>query len=329
MEEDVKVIVQDVYGSPGALRYDEVEMPVIGVEDVLVRVRAAGVDPGVSHLMTGRPYLMRLMGTGVRYPKVRVRGRALAGVVQAVGCGVTRFRAGVEVYGVTRLGSFAEYAVAREGELARKPRGLSFEQAAAVPVSGTTALQGLRDVGHVQPGQQVLIIGAAGGVGCFAVQLARTFGAHVTGVCSTAEADLVRSLGAEDIIDYTREDVDVHGPKFDLILDTAGRRPLSVLRRALTAHGTLAIVGGEGGDRWFGGFDRQVLWAPLESALSGQRLRAVAVKDRADDLLYLAELIEDGKLTPVINRTYVLRDAPDAIRYLAQGHRAGKIVVTV
>ena len=325
----MKAIVQDVYGSPGALRYDEVEMPVIGVEDVLVRVRAAGVAPGVSHLMTGRPYLMRLMGTGVRYPKVRVRGRALAGVVQAVGCAVTRFRPGMEVYGVTRLGSFAEYAVAREGELARKPRNLSFEQAAAVPVSGTTALQGLRDVGHVQPGQQVLIIGAAGGVGCFAVQLARTFGAHVTGVCSTAEADLVRSLGAEDIIDYTREDVDVRGPKFDLILDTAGRRPLSVLRRALTAHGTLAIVGGEGGDRWLGGFDRQVLRAPLESALSGQRLRAVVAKDRADDLLYLAELIEDGELTPVINRTYVLRDAPDAIRYLAQGHRAGKIVVTV
>jgi NADPH:quinone reductase-like Zn-dependent oxidoreductase len=246
----MKAIVQDVYGSVDRLRFGDVEKPVIGDGEVLVRVRAAGVDPGVWHLMTGRPYLLRLMGVGVRRPKVPVRGRDLSGVVEAVGGRVTRFRAGDEVYGVTTVGSFAEFARSRESDLARKPATLSFEQAAAVPVSGMTALQGLRDVGGVQPGQHVLVIGAAGGVGSFAVQLAHTFGARVTGMCSTAKTDLVRSIGAEDVMDYTREEVDARGAQFDLILDTAGRRPLSLLRRALKPHGTLAIVGGEGGDRW-------------------------------------------------------------------------------
>ena len=325
----MKAIVQDVYGSPDTLRFGDVDMPVIGDDEVLVRVRAAGVDPGVWHLMTGRPYLFRLMGMGVRRPKVPVRGRDLSGVVAAVGSRVTRFRAGDEVYGVTTVGSFAEYACSRESDLARKPANLSFEQAAAVPVSGTTALQGLRNVGRVQPGQHVLVIGAGGGVGSFAVQLAHTFGARVTGMCSTAKTDLVRSIGADDVIDYTREEVDARGPQFDLILDTAGRRPLSLLRRALTPYGTLAIVGGEGGDRWLGGFDRQILWAPLRSAFSDQQLRAVVAKERTEDLEYLTTLIEDGKVTPVIDRTFPLREAPEAIRYLAQRHPGGKIVVTV
>jgi NADPH:quinone reductase-like Zn-dependent oxidoreductase len=325
----MKAVVQDVYGPADTLRFEDIDIPVIGDNEVLVRVRAAGVDPGVWHLMTGRPYLVRLMGMGVRRPKVPVRGRDLSGVVEAVGSRVTRFRPGDEVHGVTTSGSFAEYACSRESDLARKPANLTFEQAAAVPVSGVTALQGLRDVGRVQPGQQVLVIGAAGGVGSFAVQLAHAFGARVTGVCSTAKIDLVRSIGADDVIDYTREEVDARGPQFDLILDTAGRRPLSLIRRALKPHGTLAIVGGEGGGRWLGGFDRQILRAPALSAFSGQRLKAVVAKAGADDLEYLTTLIEEGKVTPVIDRTFPLREAPEAIRYLAQGHPGGKVVVTV
>jgi NADPH:quinone reductase-like Zn-dependent oxidoreductase len=325
----MKAIVQDVYGSADTLRFGDIEMPVIGDHEVLVGVRAAGVDPGVWHLMTGRPYLVRLMGMGARRPKVPVRGRDVSGVVEAAGSRVTRLRPGDEVYGVTTLGSFAEYARSRESDLAGKPANLNFEQAAAVPGSAMTALQGLRDVGRVQPGQHVLVIGAAGGVGSFAVQLAHAFGARVTGMCSTAKTDLVRSIGADDVIDYTREEVDARGPQFDLILDTAGRRPLSVLRRALTPHGTLAIVGGEGGDRWLGGFDRQILRAPVRSAFSDQRLRAVVTKERTKDLEYLTTLIEEGKVTPVIDRTFPLPEAPEAIRYLAQGHPGGKIVVTV
>jgi len=325
----MKAVVQDVYGSADTLRLEDIEMPVIGDDEVLVQVRAAGVDPGVWHLMTGRPYLVRLMGMGVRRPKVRVRGHDLSGVVEAVGSRVTRFRPGDEVYGVSTAGSFAEYARSRESELAHKPAKLTFEQAAAVPVSGMTALRALRDVGRVQKGQHVLVIGAAGGVGSFAVQVAHALGARVTGMCSTAKTDLVRSIGADDVIDYTREEVDARGPQFDLILDTAGRRPLSALRRALTPHGTLAIVGGEGGGRWLGGFDRQVLRAPLRSALSGQQLRAVLPKERTEDLEYLTTLIEEEQLTPVIDRTFPLREAPEAIRYLAQGHPGGKVVVTV
>jgi len=324
----MKAIVQEVYGSAETLRYADIDKPVVGENEVLVRVRAAGVDPGVWHLMTGRPYLVRLMGMGVRRPKVSVRGRDLSGVIDAVGSQVTRFRPGDEVYGVTLFGSFAEYARSDEHHLARKPVNLTFEQAAAVPVSGMTALQALRDVGRVKAGQHVLVIGSAGGVGSFAVQLAHAFGARVTGMCSTAKADLVRSIGADDVIDYTREEVDARGPQFDLILDTAGRRPLSVLRRGLTPHGTLAIVGGEGGGRWLGGFDRQILRAPIRSAFSGQRLRAVTAKERTADLEYLTTLIEEGKVTPVIDRTFPLHDASEAIRYLAQGHPGGKVVVT-
>jgi NADPH:quinone reductase-like Zn-dependent oxidoreductase len=260
---------------------------------------------------------------------VAVRGRDVAGVVAAVGARVTRFRPGDEVYGTCESGSFAEYAAAPETRLASKPANVSFEQAAVAPISGVTALQGLRDCGRVQPGQQVMVIGAAGGVGSFAVQIAKAFGAEVTGVCGTAKADLVRSLGADDIIDYTHDEIDRDGARYDVIVDTAGNRPLSLLRRAMTPHGTLVLVGGErGGGRVLGGFDRQ-LRAPLVSMFVGQRLRGLIAKERAEDLATIAGLIESGAVTPVIDRTFALADAPDAIRYLAEGHAAGKVVVTV
>ncbi|MFL6251826.1 MAG: NAD(P)-dependent alcohol dehydrogenase, partial [Actinomycetes bacterium] len=306
----------------------EIDKPVVGDDEVLVGVRAAGVDPGVWHLMTGRPYLVRIMGYGLRTPKVRIRGRDVAGRLEAVGKNVTGFHLGEEVFGIGE-GSFAEYVGARADKLAPKPANLSFEQAAAVPISALTALQALRDTGGVQPGQQVLIIGAAGGVGSFAVQLAKAFGAKVTGVCSTTKLDLVRSIGAEEVIDYTREDFADGSRHWDLIVDTGGRRSLSQLRRALAHRGTLVIVGGEGGGRWLGGFDRQILRAPAVSAFSRQRLRPLVSKERSQDLLVLKELIEAGKVTPVIDRTYPLAEAPEAIRYLEKGHARGKIVIRV
>jgi NADPH:quinone reductase-like Zn-dependent oxidoreductase len=327
-EEPMQAVVQDTYGAADVLELREIDKPVVGDDELLVRVHAAGVDPGVWHLMTGRPYLVRVMGYGLRTPKVRVRGRDVAGRVEAVGTNVTRFHPGEEVFGIGD-GSFAEYVRARADKLAPKPANLSFEQAAAVPISGLTALQGLRDTGGVQPGQQVLIIGAAGGVGSFAVQLAKAFGAKVTGVCSTTKLDLVRSIGAEEVIDYTREDFADGSRHWDLIVDTAGRRSLSQLRRALAPEGTLVIVGGEGGGRWLGGFDRQILRAPAVSAFSRQRLRPLVSKERSQDLLVLKELIEAGKVTPVIDRTYPLAEAPEAIRYLEKGHAQGKIVIRV
>jgi NADPH:quinone reductase-like Zn-dependent oxidoreductase len=240
-----KAIVQDRYGSPDVLELKEIERPSVGEQDVLVRVHAAGVEQGVWHLMAGLPYLVRVMGFGLRAPKIPVRGMDVAGVVEAVGGSVTGLRPGDEVFG-TCDGSFAEYARTEEERLAPKPANLSFEQAAAVPISGCTALQGLRDSGELRAGQRALIVGAGGGVGTFAIQLARAFGAEVTGVCSTAKLDLVRSLGADAVIDYTREDFTEGGEQYDLILDTAGRRKLSDLRRALTRRGTLVIVGGWG-----------------------------------------------------------------------------------
>jgi NADPH:quinone reductase-like Zn-dependent oxidoreductase len=325
----MKAVVQDVYGPAGVLGLREVDRPSIGADEVLVRVCAAGVDPGVWHLMTGEPYLVRAMGFGLRKPKVAVRGRDVAGVVEAAGAGVTRFGPGDQVYGTCESGSFAEYAAAPQKRLAAKPANLSFEQAAVVPVSGVTALQGVRDCGRVQPGQQVMVIGAAGGVGSFAVQIAKAFGARVTGVCSTSKAGLVRSLDADDVIDYTHDEIDCNGGRYDLIIDTAGNRRLSLLRRAMTPHGTLVLVGGEhGGGRVLGGFDRQ-LRAPLVSMFAGQRLRGLVAKERAEDLEALTRLIESGAVTPVIDRTYALADAPDAIRYLAEGHAAGKVAVTV
>ncbi|WP_327049261.1 NAD(P)-dependent alcohol dehydrogenase [Microbispora sp. NBC_01189] len=325
----MKAIVQDAYGPADVLEPRDVDRPSIGDEEVLVEVRAAAVDPGVWVLMTGRPYLMRLAGFGVRRPKVPVRGRDLAGVVAAVGARVTRFRPGQEVYGTCESGSYAEFARARQGRLAPKPAGLTFEQAAAVPVSGMTALQAVRDVARVRSGQRVLVIGAAGGVGSFAVQIAKAYGASVTGVCSAAKAGLVRSLGADDVVDYAREEVDRDGPRYDVVIDTAGNRPLSLLRRALTPHGTLVIVGGgHTAYRFTGGMGR-TFRAPLLSMFVGQRLRPVMSRERAEHLEELTRLVESGAVTPVIDRVCPLAAAPDAIRHLTGGHPGGKVVVTV
>jgi NADPH:quinone reductase-like Zn-dependent oxidoreductase len=268
------------------------------------------------------------MGYGLRKPKVGIRGQDVAGRVEAVGTNMTGFHPGAEVFGIGE-GSFAEYVCARADKLAPKPANLTFEQAAAVPISALTALQALRDRGKVQPGQKVLIIGAAGGVGSFAVQLAKAFGAEVTGVCSTTKLDLVRSIGADEVIDYTGEDFADGARHWDVIVDTAGRRSLSRLRRALTPRGTLVIVGGEGGGRWLGGFDRLILRAPILSLFARQRLRPLVSKERREDLVVLKELIEAGKVTPVIDRTYPLREAPGAIRYLEEGHARGKVVIRV
>lgn len=323
----MKAIVQDSYGSADVLRLRDVATPVPGDDDVLIRVRAAGVDQGVWHLMTGLPYLTRAFGYGLKKPKNGIRGRDVAGVVEVTGKNIAGFRPGDEVYG-TCEGSFAEYVCAQEARLAPKPANLSFAQAAAVPISAGTALQGLRDSGRLQSGQDVLVIGAAGGVGAYAVQLAKAFGAHVTGVCSTGKTDLVRSIGADDVIDYRREDFADAGKQYDLILDTAGNRPLSVLRRALKPRGTLVIVGGEGGGKWTGGFERALRAAAL-SPFVGQQLKGLIASERAEDLRFLTGLIEAGKVRPVIDRTYALADAPAAIGHLRDGSARGKIVITL
>ncbi|MFB6865922.1 NAD(P)-dependent alcohol dehydrogenase [Streptomyces virginiae] len=321
----MKAIVQDRYGPADVLRLDEVDRPVPGRGEVLVRVHAAAVDQGVWHLVTGLPYALRPV-FGLRAPRVRTPGMDLAGRVEAVGPDVTRVRPGDEVFGSCQ-GSFAEYACAKEDALAPKPAGLGFEEAATVPVSGVTALKALRDVGRVRAGQRVLVLGASGGVGTYAVQLAKAFGAHVTGVCSTAKTDLVRSIGADEVVDYKQEDPVDGSRRYDLVLDIAGNRPLSRLRRALTARGTLVIVGGEGGGRWLGGNERQ-LGALLLSPFVGQRLRSLAVMEQHhSDLRTLTELIEDGSVTPVVDRSYPLAEVPDAISHLRGGQVRGKIAI--
>jgi len=322
----MKAIVQDTYGSADVLDLRDIDEPVVGAKDVLVRVQAAAVDRGVWHVMTGLPYLIRLV-SGVRAPKTRVPGTDVAGRIEAVGKDVTRFQPGDEVFGTCR-GSFANYTSAREDKIAPRPANLTFEQAATVPTSASTALQGLRNAGKLQPGHKVLIIGAAGGVGTFAVQLAKAFGAEVTGVCSTTKLDLVRSIGADDVIDYTRDDFAETGQRYDLILDIAGNRSLGHLRRALAPQGTLVIAGGEGGGRFFGGIDRQ-LRAQVLSPFLAQRLGTFIAKQNSGDLVVLKELIEAGKLTPVIDRTYPLRETPEAIRYLEKGQARGKVSITL
>jgi len=309
------------------LEFRDIEEPAVGENDVLVRVHAAGCGPDVWHLMTGMPYMARL-AIGLRTPKLPVLGWDVAGTVEAVGSNVTGIQSGDEVMGTTK-GSFAELAIAKADDLVPKPAGLSFEEAGALPISGITALRAIRDEGHVQPGQTVLIIGAAGGVGSLAVQIAKAYGAKVTAVSSTSKEDLVRSFGADDVIDYTREDFTDGSRRWDVIIDTAGRRPLSRLRRALTPKGTLVIVGGDGGGRWTGGFFRGMLRAPVVSLFTGQRLRGLATKVKREDLIALTELIAAGTLRPVIDRTYPLIEAPDAIRYLEEGHSRGKIVITI
>lgn len=321
----MKAMVQDTYGSSEVMQLREIAKPVPGHDEVLIRVHAAGLHVGDWHLMSGLPYLMRL-GTGFRGPKNPVRGMDVAGRVEAVGPGVTELQPGDEVFG-TCSGALAEYACARKDGLVRKPSSLSFEQAAAIPNSAVTALRALREQGRVAQGQKVLIIGAGGAVGLFAVQLAKAFGAHVTGVCSTGKVELVRSVGADEVIDYTQRDFAASGVKYDLILDTGGNRGLSVLRGALTPRGTLVIVGGEGAGRWFGGIDRQ-LRAMMISPFIGQRLRTLVAIPRRVDLVVLSELIEAGKLRPIVDRTFPLSEGRAALRYLEQGQARGKIVVT-
>src|SRR5262245_52456053 len=324
----MKAIVQDRYGEADVLEFRDVEEPVVGGRDVLIRVRAAGAGPDVWHIMAGKPYIARPV-LGFRRPKVKIRGWDVAGVVEAVGPAVTEFEPGDEVMGEAQRGSFAERTVAPANKLVRKPARLTFEQAAAVPVSGVTALQALRDRAHVKAGQSVLVIGAGGGVGTFTVQIAKAMGATVTGVASTSKLDLVRSIGAADTIDYTREDFTDGSRTWDVIVDTAGRRPLRDLRRALTPKGTLVVVGGDGGGPWTGGFFRGMLGGPIVSMFVGQKLGAFTAKTTREDLEALVELIEAGKVTPVVDRTYDLVEAADAVRYLHEGHPAGKIVVTV
>jgi NADPH:quinone reductase-like Zn-dependent oxidoreductase len=323
----MKAIVREEYGSPDVLELRDVDRPEIEDGEVLLRVHAAGVDRGVWHVMTGLPYPIRLAGYGLRAPKNPVIGSDVAGVVEAVGKDVSRFQPGDEVFGIGK-GTFAEYARAPENKLAPKPANLTVEQAAVVAISGLTALQALRDHGRVGPGQEVLIIGASGGVGTYAVQIAKAFGAHVTGVCSTTKVEMVRSIGADHVIDYTREDFAAGEQRYDLILDIGGNSPLARLRRALTLEGTLVITGGEGGGRWLGGTDRQIR-ALLLSPFSGQKLGTFISKENHEDMIVLAELIESGKLTPVIDRTYPLAEVSEAIRYLEEGHVRGKVVITV
>lgn len=324
----MRAVVQDVYGpSPEAvLRVADVARPPVGEDDVLVRVAAASVDRGTWHLMAGLPYPVRLAGFGVRKPKTNP-GRSLAGTVEAVGANVTEFAPGDEVYGVCD-GSFAELVVASPAKLARKPAKLSWEQAAATPISGLTALQAVRDHGQVRAGQKVLIIGASGGVGSFAVQIAKAFGAEVTAVSSPAKMDLVRGLGADHVIDYTRQDITDTGRRYDVILDIGGNRRLSRLRRAMHKDATLVIVGGETDGRLLGGSHRQVL-AMLLSVFVPQKLGTFIASENAADLVVLAGLMAEGSVTPAVERSYPLEEAAAAVRHVLDGKARGKITITL
>ena len=323
----MRAVVQDEYGKNAAdvLRLEQIDRPEIGDEEVLVRVRAASVHIGDWHVMSGLPYLLRVVGFGLRAPKIHVRGMDVAGTVEAVGQNVTRFELGDEVFG-TCNGSFADYAAAAQDTLAVKPSNLSHAQAATVPTSAVAALQALRDAGKITPGQRVLLIGASGGVGLFAVQIAKAFGADVTGVCGTAKVDLVRSVGADHVIDYTREDFTQNSQRYDLVLDMGGNRSLSQLRRVLRPGGILVSVGSEEGNRWVGG--RGWIQAMLLSRFVPS-LRPLVSNPNQADLQALTELIEAGKITPVIDKTYPLEQVPEAIRYLTAGHARGKIIITV
>ncbi|GAA2376685.1 NAD(P)-dependent alcohol dehydrogenase [Nonomuraea africana] len=322
----MKAIVQHRYGSPDVLEFTDVDLPAVKDDEVLVRVRAAAVNHADWVMTRGMPYAARL-AFGLRRPTTTVRGRDVAGQVEAVGAKVTRFRPGDEVYAETDAGSFAEYTRVPEGLLALKPANLTFEQAAAVPVAAIAALQALRDRGKVRPGQRVLINGASGGVGTFAVQLAKALGAEVTGVCSTRNLDLVRSIGADHVVDYSREDFTTGGRRYDLIVDLAGNRPLSACRRALTPTGTLVLSSG-GGGRWFGPL-RRIVSALAVSPFVRQSLRPHTATRSKDDLAVLTELIEAGKVTPAIDRTYPLSEAAEALRYFVEEHARAKIVITV
>jgi NADPH:quinone reductase-like Zn-dependent oxidoreductase len=321
----MKAIVQDEYGSADVLRLEDVETPVAGRGEILIRVIAASAFIGDWHVMTGTPYAIRLV-SGLRKPKQRVRGQDVAGEIEAIGDGAAAFRPGDEVFGVGD-GTFADYATARTDKVAPKPANLGFEEAATVPTTGCTALQGIRDVGKVQSGQSVLVIGAAGGVGSFAVQIAKAFGAHVTGVCSTSKVELVRSIGADEVIDYTREDIVKGTRRYDLIFDTAGGREASYLRQAMTPKGTLVLAGGEGGGRWLG--MGRVIRAKAMSPFVGQKMTNFLARPKATDLTALKGFIEADKIKPVIGSRFSLGEVPAAVAEIGAGHGRGKVVITV
>jgi NADPH:quinone reductase-like Zn-dependent oxidoreductase len=325
-EHVMKAIVQDSFGSPDVLELREIDKPQIGDDEVLVGVRAASVNPADWYAMAGFPYVARPQ-MGLRKPKTSRVGLDLAGVVAAVGGNVTRFKPGDEVFGAS-TGTLAEYVAVAEDGLVLKPANLSFEQAAAVPVAGLTALQGLRDKGRLQPGQQVLINGASGGVGTFAVQLAKSFGAEVTGVCSTRNLDMVGSLGADQVVDYTREDFTRTDRRYDLLLDVAGSRSWSACRRVLNPQATLVLVGAPKGSRLLGPLGHMAK-VRLASLRASQRVVFFISKSNNEDLVFLQDLLEAGTVTPVVERSYGLREAADAFRYLGEGHAQGKLVITM
>ncbi|WP_225799313.1 NAD(P)-dependent alcohol dehydrogenase [Streptomyces sp. NK15101] len=323
----MKAWVQDRYGSADVLEFAEVERPVPGEREVLVHVHAAAVNAADWHLMRGDPYVARL-ALGLRRPKERIRGRDFAGRVEAVGAGVTGLRPGDEVFGEAP-GAFAEYVCAPEEATERKPAGLTFEQAAAIPLAGNTALMGLRDLGNVRPGGKVLVNGASGGVGTFAVQLAKAFGAEVTGVCSTRNAALVLGLGANRVIDYTRQDFTTGQDRYDLVFDLVGNRSLAELRRVLSPTGVLVLSGGgvfEGGSAF--GPMGLIIKGQLLSRFSGRRLRVLTAEPCRENLAALRELAENGDITPVVERTYPLDEAPRALRYVEEEHARAKVVLS-
>ena len=322
----MKAIVQDNYGSAGVLELRDIDKPISADDEVLIRVRAAGVNIADWAVMSGLPYIAR-PAYGLRRPKVGVRGTDVAGTVEAVGSAVTRFRIGDHVYGASN-GSYADYAAASESKLALKPANLTFEQAATVPMAGLVALQALRDHGHVGPGQRVLINGASGGIGTFAVQIAKALGAHVTGVTSTRNIELVRSLGADEVVDYTKADFTAAGEHYDFILDNVSNHSLADLRRALTPTGMLVPNGGNFTNRWFAGGGR-IMRAIVLSQFVSQKLRNFLVSTKAEDLETLAELIESGKVTPVIDRAYPLREAQEAMEHVSAGHARGKVAISI
>ncbi|MEP7194354.1 MAG: NAD(P)-dependent alcohol dehydrogenase [Actinomycetota bacterium] len=319
-------MVQHRYGSAEVLELRDIDKPAIGDDEVLVRVRAAGVNPADWAVMSGLPYIARPV-YGMRKPKHSVRGTDVAGQVEAVGTGVTRFQPGDEVFGWC-VGAYAEYASVAEDALALKPANLTFEQAAAVPMAGLVALQAVRDQGNVQAGQTVLINGASGGIGTFAVQIAKSLGALVTGVCSTRNMDMVRTIGADNVIDYTQEDFTRSGQRYDFILDNVANHSMSDLRRAVTPTGALVPNGGGFDNRWFASGGRVIRANVLKRSVD-RRLRPFLLSPKLDDLVVLKELIEAGKITPVMDRTYPLSETPQAIGHVGEGHARGKVAITV
>jgi NADPH:quinone reductase-like Zn-dependent oxidoreductase len=336
----MKAIVQDKYGSPDVLELRDIDKPVVKDDEVLVRVHAASVHPDVWHVLRGLPYVLRIMGAGLLKPKNRVPGTDVAGHVESVGRRVTRFQPGDEVFGESvkghqwhNGGAYAEYVTVPEDALALKPTTITFEQAAAVPTSGLIALQGLRNQGQLQPGQKVLINGAGGGVGAFAVQLAKAYGADVTGVDSAEKLDMIRSIGADRVIDYTKEDFTRGQERYDLILDVPGNHSFSDSRRALTPEGTYVLIDhdhyGAKGRRYLGGLPRGLRQIAMSPFVSHLPRSGFSMPPKKESMAVLREFLEAGKLTPVIDRTYPLSEVPEAIRYLEEGHVQGKVVITV